>query len=101
MKTPNLRRLFLGLVGLGLLIPLTATSHERESPVYGRSGYWGSPIESRACAQSQRCADWHDATDGGLGPQTSCCVEVQRLPFNSFSDCLQAVRYIGPRDGDG
>ena len=66
-------------------------------PLYGQSGYWGSPVMSPRCKDSQRCAEWHDETDGHGLPQTLCCVEAVDLRNNSFDDCVRAFRYT-PRD---
>ncbi len=66
--------------------------------MYGESGDWEAPVTSSLCEDIERCAEWHDDTDGGGGPQTLCCVKEEKLSMNSFDDCRLAFRFTGPRD---
>lgn len=88
----------LGLIGLATYAANAEGQTSIAPPPYGTSGHWAMPLVSELCEDTQRCAEWHDDTDGEDGPKTICCVETSRLPFDSYRDCLVAFR-AEPRDG--
>lgn len=67
-------------------------------PAYGDSGHWEVPVPSPLCHDTQRCAEWHDDTDGFGPPRTLCCVEAIHLQRNDYRDCVRAFRNEGRDD---